>query len=320
MRNKRILIVEPEVDFALQMAAVLHQDGFATTLAHTAQEATREVEERRPDLVVLRAELPEQNGFSLCARLRRDPALAGLPIVITSSDSSPEALAEHAAHPTHAASAYLPMPFAMDDSRATVAFLAPAADEPEEVEADSLVEIEPSETVVGEGLATDGGDAGAEAAGTEGWGTEEAAGAAGAAEDDLGADLEQALRDGPIASAPAAPEPPPPPPAPQRPPRLPRRERRSAITEDNRLFLERTFGTIAERKAELLTEARAGMRRSGVRRDLLGTPEGKLQLLREELRMREAQIARLSEIGRSASGSWPRWTTGSTRRRWRSRR
>src|SRR5262249_23319839 len=39
------------------------------------------------------------------------------------------------------------------------------------------------------------------------------------------------------------------------PPRLPRRERRSAFTEEDRAFLDRTFASIAERKAELLAES-----------------------------------------------------------------
>src|SRR5690606_24393498 len=73
------------------------------------------------------------------------------------------------------------------------------------------------------------------------------------------------------------------------------RERRSAITEEDRAFLDRAFQSLAERKAELLAESRQ-LKRPTVRPELKGTPEGKIQMLREELKHREAQVARIGEI------------------------
>jgi hypothetical protein len=84
-------------------------------------------------------------------------------------------------------------------------------------------------------------------------------------------------------------------PPPGSPPRLPRRERRSAFTEEDRAFLDRTFASIADRKAELLAESQK-LRRTPPRREAMGTPEGKIQILRDELKLREAQLARISEI------------------------
>jgi chromosome segregation ATPase len=68
------------------------------------------------------------------------------------------------------------------------------------------------------------------------------------------------------------------------------------LTDEDRSFLDRVFESIADRKTELLAESRNSARRPAVRRELLATPEGKLQILREELNRREAQVARLSEI------------------------
>jgi len=256
--NKRILIVEHEGALALEMAAVLHADGFTTSIAPGAGDAFREMEERRPDLLIVRAELPDQNGFSLCARVRRSPALRTLPIVLASTDSTPEALREHASHPNFAANAYLLAPYGMDDLRAAVHGLLP----PDALPAEDVV----AEIPVDEPAAPpeDEPDLGASLQG------------------DLGNDGPPAARFPEAAGAPT-------------PPKLPRRERRSAITDEDKSFLERVFGTIADRKSELLVEARSP-RKSRVGRDLINTPEGKLQLLRDELRGREAQIARLSEI------------------------
>ena len=69
---------------------------------------------------------------------------------------------------------------------------------------------------------------------------------------------------------------------------------RSALTDEDKSFLDRAFGSIADRKTELLAESREV--RKPARRDAMGTPEGKIQILRDELKSREAQIARISEI------------------------
>jgi DNA-binding response OmpR family regulator len=69
--ERRVLIVESQNDFALSMATVLRSAGTQTAMANTAAEAQREMEKRRPDLVVLRAELPDQSGFTLCGQIKK---------------------------------------------------------------------------------------------------------------------------------------------------------------------------------------------------------------------------------------------------------
>ena len=83
--------------FGLSLASVYQGEGCASAVAGSAAEAERELQSRLPDLVVVRAELPDLSGFSLCGRLRRDHP--GLPVILFSSESSPEALAEHARMP-----------------------------------------------------------------------------------------------------------------------------------------------------------------------------------------------------------------------------
>ena len=238
MDQRRVLIVESQNEFALSLAAVLRNQGYATALAQNAAEAQREVEKRRPDLLVLRAELPDMSGFSLCGQLKkqREP----LSIVLMSSDAA-DAFAQHQQGPTPA-DGYLAIPFQMEELSSVVDKLLVPMVNPEG--------------------------------------------------DDLDQAMDQSLG---LAPKPEAPQPEAPPAVPKGPPKLPRRERRSALTDDDRQFLERVFGSIADRKAELLAEAKAA-KRPPARRELLSSPEGKLQLLREEVKTREAQIARLSEI------------------------
>jgi ParB family chromosome partitioning protein len=245
MTPKRILIVEPDAPFALSVASFFREEGHGTAVAVSAGEAELEIASRRPDLVVLRAELPDLSGFSLCARLRHDRTMARLPVILYSSDTPPASLAEHARTPW-AASGYLAMPL---DTAAltTMARRLLAAQEPVELADDAIVE-----------------------------------------------DIESAASPGPT--------PPPPPPGPALlppplgsvPPRLPSRPRRDVLTEEDRLFAARAFQSIGGRRDELAAEAER--RRPPPRRDLLASPEGRLTLLREDLKWREAQLARLGEI------------------------
>ncbi|MCI0571529.1 MAG: response regulator, partial [Myxococcaceae bacterium] len=240
--ERRVLIVESQQDFALSMASVLRGAGYQTAMAQSAAEALRELEKRRPDLVVLRAELPDQNGFNVCAQLKKGQAGANLRVLLMSSEVGRDGLSQHAASPS-AADGYLAIPFEMGDLTQMTQDILPAV---------AAQELEDS--------------------------------------------LDNAL----LGNGPQQPAPVPPPlPAPSAPaggpPRLPRRERRSAITEEDRAFLERAFQSIAERKAELLAESRQ-LRRAPARPELKGTPEGKIQLLRDELKLREAQVARIAEI------------------------
>jgi len=248
--DRRVLIVENQNDFALSMASVLKGAGYQTALAEDGAEAQRELEKRRPDLVVLRAELPDQSGFVLCGHIKRGKFGHNLPVLLLTSEVGEEGLAQHAKS-SNAADGYLSIPFEMGELLQLAAAIAPAP--------------------------------------------------VNAERDELDLSIDSALDGTPHAAGDGNPEQASPTPPPLRtagpagPPRLPKRERRSAITEEDRSFLDRAFQSIADRKAELLAESRQ-LKRPTPRRDLMSSPEGKVQILREELKVREAQVARISEI------------------------
>src|SRR5215813_84105 len=111
--ERRVLIVESENDSALTMASVLKDAGYATSIVATAGDATRELEKRRPDLVVLRAELPDQSGFVFCGTIRKGKFGQNLPVIIV-SDAPPATLEQHS-QSANAANVYLPIPFEMGE-------------------------------------------------------------------------------------------------------------------------------------------------------------------------------------------------------------
>src|SRR6476661_2471943 len=98
--DRRVLIVESEADFALSMASVLKNAGYQTAMAANAADAQRELEKRRPDLVVLRAELPDASGFVLCGHIKKGKFGGNaLPVVLLSSDVGHEQLVQHSQTP-----------------------------------------------------------------------------------------------------------------------------------------------------------------------------------------------------------------------------
>src|SRR5215468_9684240 len=250
--ERRILIVESQNDFALSMASVLKGAGYQTATAYSAADAQRELEKRRPDLVILRAELPDQSGFVLCGHIKKGKFGQNLPVLLLTSDVGQEGLAQHS-RSSNAADGYLSIPFEMGELVQMAGAILPLTNAPPRDEMDESLDSALSGTQNGTANSS--------------------------------SEQEQAN---------AAP-PPLRTPAPGAPPRLPKRERRSAITEDDRTFLDRAFQSIAASKAELLAESRQ-LKRSPPRRDLMSSPEGKVQILREELKVREAQVARISEI------------------------
>src|SRR5688572_13798335 len=112
--DRRVLIVEHEHDFALRMASVLKDAGYQTATAANAADALRELEKRRPDLVVLRAELPDQSGFVLCGQIKKGKWGQNLKVLLLSSDTGVDGLTQHRQTPG-AADGYLVIPFEMGE-------------------------------------------------------------------------------------------------------------------------------------------------------------------------------------------------------------
>jgi DNA-binding response OmpR family regulator len=67
-----ILVVEDDEQIAELMRDFLEAEGFRVWHAGSAQETTEQFAQRHPDLVLLDVMLPDESGFEICRRLRRD--------------------------------------------------------------------------------------------------------------------------------------------------------------------------------------------------------------------------------------------------------
>jgi CheY-like chemotaxis protein len=84
-RRRTVLLVD---DFPIgrKLAALkLQQAGYGVTVASSAEEGLDAAKRAPPDAIVSDIRMTGMNGFELCAAIRADPALARIPIILTSS-------------------------------------------------------------------------------------------------------------------------------------------------------------------------------------------------------------------------------------------
>jgi CheY-like chemotaxis protein len=81
---RKILIVEDEQDVATYLATVLEANGFAADVADSVEYGLERAQADRPDLICLDIMMPRESGISMYTRLKEDPDLRTIPVVIIS--------------------------------------------------------------------------------------------------------------------------------------------------------------------------------------------------------------------------------------------
>ena len=81
MRSK-ILVVDDEPEAVELVEFNLKQAGYEVINAANGAEALTKSRAKKPNLIVLDLMLPEMSGLEVCKTLRRDPATAGIPIIM----------------------------------------------------------------------------------------------------------------------------------------------------------------------------------------------------------------------------------------------
>ena len=109
-----VLVFESDPAFAGELKGELEQRGCTVTVVDDASVGLQTAATEKPDLILLTIELPRMNGFSVCNKLKRDPALKEVPLIILSSDSTEETFEQHRRLRTHAED-YVHKPIAFAD-------------------------------------------------------------------------------------------------------------------------------------------------------------------------------------------------------------
>ncbi len=81
----KILVVDDDPAIVSATRRLLDKAGYQTFPAQTGLETLEAARRHRPDLILLDVNLPDIDGFEVCRRLKADPELAGIGVIIVSS-------------------------------------------------------------------------------------------------------------------------------------------------------------------------------------------------------------------------------------------
>ena len=88
--QKKILLVEDEEAIREMVEMILQQAGFDVSAASSAEQAQTVLADILPDLVLLDWMLPGVSGMELARRLKKDPDLKSLPIIVLTARGEEE--------------------------------------------------------------------------------------------------------------------------------------------------------------------------------------------------------------------------------------
>jgi CheY-like chemotaxis protein len=88
LRQPAILVVDDEVDVRESLREVLEDEGYDVAVAPDGQVGLAEVRRFHPCAVILDIIMPVMSGTEMYAAMQRDPDLAQIPVIISTSDPS----------------------------------------------------------------------------------------------------------------------------------------------------------------------------------------------------------------------------------------
>lgn len=85
MKNNKILLVEDSHTQLLKLRHSLQTHGYEVTTAHDGVDAMTVLGKEQVDMVVSDIIMPRMDGFELCATIKSDPDLHGIPVILLTS-------------------------------------------------------------------------------------------------------------------------------------------------------------------------------------------------------------------------------------------
>ena len=82
---KNILIVEDDKFLRELIVQKITNEGFHVSEAIDGEEGIKKIKEEKPDMVLLDLILPGIDGFEVLSRMKEDPALSSVPVIVLSN-------------------------------------------------------------------------------------------------------------------------------------------------------------------------------------------------------------------------------------------
>ena len=83
--KKRILVVEDQEDNRQILRDLLANAGYEMLEAEDGQQALNAIAKQRPDLILMDIQLPILDGYEATRRIKADPSLKDIPIIVVTS-------------------------------------------------------------------------------------------------------------------------------------------------------------------------------------------------------------------------------------------
>ena len=83
--NRCILVVEDQEDNRRILRDLLTSSGYQLLEAEDGQQALAVAERQRPDLILMDVQIPVIDGYEVTRRIKSDPALRDIPIIVVTS-------------------------------------------------------------------------------------------------------------------------------------------------------------------------------------------------------------------------------------------
>jgi twitching motility two-component system response regulator PilH len=82
---QKVLVVDDSRTEQLYLTELLQKSGLSVRGASNAEDALKELEAEKPDLILMDVVMPGQNGFQLTRAISRNPAYSDVPIIMCTS-------------------------------------------------------------------------------------------------------------------------------------------------------------------------------------------------------------------------------------------
>lgn len=83
---KKILVIDDEPQILFMVSSRLTANGYVVVTALSGVEGLKKAKEEPPDLIFLDYVMPEMDGAEVLARLKEDPAMRQIPVVMFTAD------------------------------------------------------------------------------------------------------------------------------------------------------------------------------------------------------------------------------------------
>ena len=84
-RKAKILLVDDDADFVESTKIILESNPYEVIVAVNGDDCLRKAREDNPDLILLDIIMPVEDGFTAAERLKGDPQLAKIPLLMLTS-------------------------------------------------------------------------------------------------------------------------------------------------------------------------------------------------------------------------------------------